>query len=88
MYVPPQSSSWQPCVVSFHYPVCTGEIGPCLLHIWQGKRPVADYAIEFHTLAAVSDWHSATLMVAFLQGISEELKDELTPCDPIFPLRT
>lgn len=62
---------------TFDNPFCGGEIGPCLLCIWQWKRLVADYAIEFCTLAAESSWKSACH-----QGLCEELKDELGPHDP------
>ncbi|KAI4871394.1 hypothetical protein NFI96_009853, partial [Prochilodus magdalenae] len=63
-------------------PVCRGESGSGLLRIRQGRRSVADYAIEFRTLAAESNWNLAALMEAYHQGLSEELEDELAPRDP------
>ncbi|KAI4900898.1 hypothetical protein NFI96_007223 [Prochilodus magdalenae] len=66
----------------FDHPVCGGEIGSRFFRIRQGRRSVADYAIEFRTLAAESNWNSASLMEAYHQGLSEELKDELAPRDP------
>ena len=66
---------------TFHHPVSGGEASSRLLRIRQGRRPLADYSIEFRTLAAESGWNSEALMAAFQQGLSEELKDELAPRD-------
>lgn len=47
----------------------------------QGERRVADYAIEFRTLAADSGWNDAALLDSFLFGLSDPLKDQLAPLD-------
>ncbi len=47
----------------------------------QGKAQVFDYAIEFCTLAADSCWNNHALCVAFLRGLSEEIKGYLGPLD-------
>lgn len=38
---------------------------------------MADYSIEFRLLAAGSGWNDSALRGVFLQGLSEQLKDEL-----------
>ena len=38
---------------------------------------VADYGVDFHTLAAKSAWNQEALFDMFLHGASEEVKDEL-----------
>ena len=53
-----------------------------LLGLRQGGRRVADYAIDFRTLAADSKWNSFSLADAFYHGLSENIKDELATCEP------
>lgn len=48
-----------------------------LMNIRQGKGSVSDYAIAFRTLAAVSGWNDAALVVAFHHGLSDSVKDGL-----------
>ena len=38
---------------------------------------MADYAVDFRTLAAVSAWNPEALFDMFLHSVSEEVKDEL-----------
>jgi hypothetical protein len=38
---------------------------------------VADYVVDFHTLAAESAWNQEALFNMFLHGVSEKVKDEL-----------
>ena len=45
----------------------------------QGNRRVSDYAIEFRTLATDSGWNDSSLFDAFLHGLAEPMKDQLTP---------
>lgn len=47
----------------------------------QGSRRVVDYAIDFHQLAADSGWNGPALNDAFVEGLSEELKDLMAPLD-------
>lgn len=47
----------------------------------QGNRRVANYAIDFRTLASESEWNPAAFTDAFLEGLSEELKDHLAPLE-------
>ena len=42
-----------------------------LMSIRRGKGSVADYGIAFRTLAAVSGWNDAALVVAFHHGLSQ-----------------
>lgn len=48
-----------------------------MLHIRQGRRSVSDYAIQFRTLATSSGWNADALYDTFLNGLSEDIKDEL-----------
>lgn len=52
-----------------------------LLLIHQGGCSVTDYTIKFQTLMATSGWNAPALQAAYVQGLAEELKDELTVCD-------
>jgi hypothetical protein len=38
---------------------------------------VADYAVDFHTMAAKSAWNRESLLDTFLHRFSEEVKDNL-----------
>ena len=53
------------------------EAARTLLRLRQGRRRVSDYAIDFRTLAAESEWNPAALSDAFFQGLSERIKDQL-----------
>ena len=43
----------------------------------QGRRPVADYAVDFRTLSVESGWNEAALRSRFVFGLNEQLRDEL-----------
>ncbi|KAL6460385.1 hypothetical protein MHYP_G00303510 [Metynnis hypsauchen] len=62
---------------TFHNPRGGREAAPRLLALSQGTGSVADYAIEFRTLAAESGWNEEALMAVFQQGLNGRLKDEL-----------
>ncbi|KAI3366892.1 hypothetical protein L3Q82_009535 [Scortum barcoo] len=49
----------------------------CPLNHFQGRRSVADYTLEFRTLAAEVDWTEDALCAAFYNGLREYIKDEL-----------
>uniref|UniRef100_A0A4W6DG68 DUF4939 domain-containing protein n=1 Tax=Lates calcarifer TaxID=8187 RepID=A0A4W6DG68_LATCA len=57
------------------------EAARSLAALRQGRRTVLDYAVEFRTLASDSGWNQAALCDAFFNGLSETLKDYLTPLD-------
>ena len=57
------------------------EAARALVRLRQGRGRVVDYAIEFRTLAAESSWNPPALFDAFLEGLSESLKDQLAPLD-------
>lgn len=65
----------------FNHPVCGRDASNRLTNIRQGSRSVADYAIEFRTLAAESGWNDPALQGAFYRGLQETLKDELATRD-------
>ncbi|MEE6513357.1 hypothetical protein FKM82_020926 [Ascaphus truei] len=48
-----------------------------LFHISQGTRPVAEYALDFWTIAAETSWNDDSLSAAFWQGLSDAIKDQL-----------
>ncbi|KAF7640610.1 hypothetical protein LDENG_00030340, partial [Lucifuga dentata] len=43
----------------------------------QEHRTLTDYAIQFRTLAASSQWYERALYDAFWHGLSDNLKDKL-----------
>lgn len=43
----------------------------------QGRRSAADYAIEFKTLSATCERNEAALTARFLEGLNDELKDDI-----------
>uniref|UniRef100_A0A8C9XZN5 Retrotransposon gag domain-containing protein n=1 Tax=Sander lucioperca TaxID=283035 RepID=A0A8C9XZN5_SANLU len=60
----------------FDHPV-RGRDAANLFSLHQGARSVADFVIEFRTLAVESEWNEISLQAAFYQGLSDQLKDEL-----------
>src|SRR4029434_7649607 len=61
----------------FGHPTSRRESAKRLLQLKQGRRSVADYAIEFRTLATQSGWEGDCLMTTFYHGLPEDLKDDL-----------
>ncbi|KAF7645472.1 hypothetical protein LDENG_00203970 [Lucifuga dentata] len=61
----------------FDHPDHCGDTAKRLLNLHQGSRSVADFSIEFRTLAADAKWDDEALCSVFLNGLSEQLKDEL-----------
>lgn len=53
-----------------------------LLHLSQGTRSEAEFAIEFRTLATESGWDQQALRTTFHHALSPEIKDELAFRDP------
>ena len=48
-----------------------------LLELWQNSRSVADYVVDFCTLAAESAWNLESLFATFLHRLSEVVTEEL-----------
>lgn len=59
----------------------TSEANGALMTIRQGRRTVADYSIDFRTLASRSSWNMAAQVDAFLHSLADYLKDELVSHD-------
>lgn len=59
----------------------TAEASRELMTIRQGNRTVADYSIDFRTLARRSSWNGAALVDAFLHSLADYVKDELVSHD-------
>ena len=59
----------------------TSEANGSLMTIRQGRRTVADYSIDFRTLARRSSWNMAAQVDAFLHSLADYLKDELVSHD-------
>ena len=57
------------------------EASRVLMQIKQGPRRVADYAIQFRTLAADSGWNTPALIDAFMNGLKDSIKDQLAPLE-------
>lgn len=53
------------------------EIGERILNICQGKRRAAEYALEFLTLAAESEWNEPALKAVFRRGLNESVREEM-----------
>ena len=62
----------------FDHPVRGKEASQRLLHLRQGSRSVASFAVEFRTLAAESGWNKEALQGVFLNVLSDDIKDQLT----------
>ena len=65
----------------FDHPDHAGNASKRLLKLRQGTSSVADYSIEFWTLAADSKWNDEALQGAFVNGLSDPVKDELAVRD-------
>lgn len=63
---------------NFDHPVQGRDASVRLLSIKQGSRSVAEYALEFRTLAAEAGWNEVALRGSFYNGLSDQLKDELS----------
>lgn len=66
----------------FHHPASRGDVDHRLLHLSQGTRSAAEFAMEFHTLATESGWDQRALRATFYHALSPEIKDELAFRDP------
>uniref|UniRef100_A0AAQ4QJP3 CCHC-type domain-containing protein n=3 Tax=Gasterosteus aculeatus aculeatus TaxID=481459 RepID=A0AAQ4QJP3_GASAC len=61
----------------FDHPTRGKDAAKRLFAVRQGNRSVAEYVIEFRTLAVESGWNNESLQAVFYQGLTEPLKDEL-----------
>ena len=61
----------------FDHPTAGADAAGRLHLIRQGGRGIADYTLEFRTLAAESGWDDVALRSAYRRGLSEEIKDLL-----------
>lgn len=59
----------------FQYASSGREAARALMKLRQGRKRVADYAIEFRTLSADSGWNASALADAFIRGLSSSVKD-------------
>lgn len=48
-----------------------------LYSLRQGERSVTSFIIDFHVLAADSSWNQEALMDAFMEGLNDNIKDQL-----------
>lgn len=65
----------------FDHPDHVGNSSKRLFNLRQGSNSVAEYSIEFWTLAADSKWNEEALQGAFLNGLNESIKDKLATRD-------
>ena len=66
----------------FDHPTQGSDAAGRLHTLSQETRSVADYTLEFRTLAADSGWDDAALRSAYRRGLSDELKDLLVRDQP------
>ena len=66
----------------FDHPSQGSDAAGRLHSLRQGARSVADYTLEFRTLAADSGWDDTALRSAYRRGLSEEIKDLLVRDTP------
>ena len=60
---------------AFDHPTNGVDAARRLHHIQQGPRRIAEYTLEFRTLASDSGWDDNTLQSTYRRGLSEEIKD-------------
>lgn len=65
----------------FDHPVWGRDAAKCLLSLRQGSHSVAEFSVEFRTIAEDSGWNDEALQGIFVGGLSELLKDELVSRD-------
>uniref|UniRef100_A0A667WXZ9 CCHC-type domain-containing protein n=1 Tax=Myripristis murdjan TaxID=586833 RepID=A0A667WXZ9_9TELE len=65
----------------FDHPSHGGSASSRLLNLRQGNRSVADYSVDFWTLAVDAAWNGAALQAVFVKGLNEQIKDELAARD-------
>lgn len=65
----------------FHHPVSGRDATKRLLSLRQGSRSVAEYSVEFRTLAAEAGWNDTALQGVFQTGLTDSVKDELAVRD-------
>ena len=66
----------------FDHPTQGSDAAGRLHTLCQGTRDVADYTLEFRTLAEDSGWDNGALRSAYRRGLSKELKDLLVRDQP------
>lgn len=52
-----------------------------LCSLKQGTLSVAEYSVEFRTVAAETGWNNVALQGQFLQGLDDSIRDELAARD-------
>ena len=65
----------------FDHQVKGGEAAKRLMSLRQGSRSVAEFSVEFRTVAANSGWNDQSLQGLFLSCLNEPIKDELATRD-------
>ena len=66
----------------FDHDVSGQEAAKRLLRLRQGASSVAEFSIQFRTLAAESGWNREALVSTFSHALSEKVKDELASREP------
>ncbi|KAK3548470.1 hypothetical protein QTP70_013292 [Hemibagrus guttatus] len=72
----------------FDHPLSGRQASKNLLTLRQKNGSATEYAIQFRTIAAGSGWNDECLMVCFLNGLSEAIKDDLAIREPARDLET
>ena len=59
----------------FDYPITSHDVSKQLLSLRQGPSSLANYSVEFRTLAAELGWDDGALQIIFLKGLNDTVKD-------------
>uniref|UniRef100_A0A3B3SA72 CCHC-type domain-containing protein n=1 Tax=Paramormyrops kingsleyae TaxID=1676925 RepID=A0A3B3SA72_9TELE len=62
----------------FNHPAVGRSLGERLFDVKQGPRTVAEFALEFQTIAAVFRWPDEVLRILYRRALNPEVQDELT----------
>ncbi|XP_025760795.1 uncharacterized protein LOC109200937 isoform X1 [Oreochromis niloticus] len=62
---------------TFSPPVSEDDAAQKLLALRQGRRSVAEYLVEFRTVAAAVGWPDSALRGIFLRSLNDQMKDQL-----------
>ncbi|KAK3525959.1 hypothetical protein QTP70_011400 [Hemibagrus guttatus] len=72
----------------FDHPLSGRQASKNLLTLRQKNGSATEYAIQFRTIATGSGWNDESLMVCFLNELSEAIKDDLAIREPACDLET
>ena len=66
----------------FDHNITVHDAATRLMHLEQGRKSVAEFSIEFRSLASSTDWPEGPLMTLFIHALSEPVRDALATLEP------